>query len=386
MRRIIPIVLAFFFISAFLNSTFAGETKFSVKPNPSSLKSKKWRIGYFEGGDYIDYKKTLLATVEGLMVLGWIEPFDFQKFSESDVKTIWNTLANEAKSRYLCFVKDAFYSAGWETDLRENVVDAITNRIKNKADIDLIMAMGTWAGQDLSKQALNTNVLVMTASDPVASGIIKSPHDSGADNLHAHIDPTLFERQIRLFYDQIKFKKIGVIFEDSVSGRSYAGVDSIESLSKELDFEIVPCFAVSDISDAEKREKAYLSCIDKIAANIDALYVTLHGGVSNESIPLVVERSKYHRLPTFSQSGSHEVEMGLLMSFSRNSFKKVGLYQAAIMANVFNGAKPGELDQVFEEPLNISLNLSTAEAIGYTPSAAVIAAADEIYQNNRIQD
>ena len=78
--------------------------------------------------------------------------------------------------------------------------------------------------------------------------------------------------------------------------------------------------------------------------------------------------------------------MGLLMSFSRTSFKKVGLFQAAIMANVFNGAKPGDLDQVFEEPLNISLNLNTAEIIGYIPSAAVIAAADEIYYNNRIYD
>ena len=64
----------------------------------------------------------------------------------------------------------------------------------------------------------------------------------------------------------------------------------------------------------------------------------------------------------------------------------MGLFQAAIMANVFNGAQPGDLAQVFEEPLNISLNMGTAERIGYIPSATVIAAADILYQRKIIQD
>lgn len=163
-----------------------------------------------------------------------------------------------------------------------------------------MMAMGTWAEQDMAKQPPDTNVLVMTASDPVAAGIIKSPHDSGAKNLHAHIDPTLSERQIRIFHDIIKFSKLGILFEDSVAGRSYAGIASAERLSKELGFDIVPCFALSDIPDTHQSEQAYLGCLDQITPEIDALYVTLHGGVTDKSIPMIIERAERRRIATFS--------------------------------------------------------------------------------------
>jgi ABC-type uncharacterized transport system substrate-binding protein len=347
---------------------------------------KKWRLGYLQGGDYLDYKLTLIATIEGLIELGWISPFDINKISGLNTIEIWNWLAKENLSDYISFVSDAFYDAEWKTDHRLKVAENLAKRIHHKGDIDLVIAMGTWAGQDLSKRPLKTNVLVMTASDPVASGIINSPTHSGNKNLHAHIDPTFFERQIRFFHDAIKFKKLGIIYEDSLAGRSYGGIESAKRLTNELGFEIVTCFAVSDIPDAQKREEAYLNCLDSIASDIDALYVTVHGGVSETSLPMITAQSMRHGIPTFSQAGSAEVELGLLMSLSRINFRKVGLFQAAIIANVFNGAKPGELVQVFEEPLHISFNISTAVQIGFVPSADFIAAADILYHKNSIQD
>ncbi|MCB1824761.1 MAG: hypothetical protein KDJ54_09400 [Candidatus Competibacteraceae bacterium] len=50
------------------------------------------------------------------------------------------------------------------------------------------------------------------------------------------------------------------------------------------------------------------------------------------------------------------------------------------MAKIFNGAKPRQLNQVFEEGPTIALNLKTAEIIGLYLKAEILAAADEIYQ------
>ena len=386
MRRTIFGQMAIVILLAFSYTALAGDISYSTKPVHSPSESKKWRIGYLQGGEYIDYKETLIATVEGLMELGWILYVDTQRFADLDAETIWKELADKCQSDYVCFVKDAFYNAGWQSDRRQSVANAISQRIQKNGDIDLIFAMGTWAGQDLSKLPLDTNVLVMTASDPVAAGIIKSPYDSGAKNLHAHTDPTIYERQIRLFHEITQFKKLGIIFEDSLAGRSYAGLASAERVSKELGFDIVACSAVSDIPDRHKCEQEYLDCIDKIASEIDALYISVHGGVTDNSIPTIVERSKRHRIPTFSQSGSKEVEKGFLMSLSRISFKKVGLFQAAIIANIFNGAKPGDLVQVFEEPLNILLNIDTSQSIGFLPSADFIAAADILCHKDKSQE
>ena len=49
------------------------------------------------------------------------------------------------------------------------------------------------------------------------------------------------------------------------------------------------------------------------------------------------------------------------------------------MAKIFNGAKPRQLDQLFEEPPKIAINLKTAELIQYDPPVDVLGSADEIY-------
>ena len=385
MKKIISISAAMCFIIVFSLHAVAGDMNYSTNPTHASSQSKKWRIGYLQGGDYIDYKQTLLATVEGLVELGWILPFDIQKYTELDTEAIWKILAEEAESDYLSFVKEAFYDAKWKNDLRKTVADELSQRIQKKKDVDLLIAMRTWAGQDISKRSLDTNIFVMSSSDPVASGIIKSPYKSGIKNLYAPIDPTFHERQIRYFHDAINFKKLGIIFENSVAGTSYAGFASVERLSKEIGFELLSCFAISDTADVAQCQKEYLECIDKISSKIDALYVTVHGGVTDNSLPIIVEKSNFYGIPTFSQSGHLEVEKGLLMSLSRFNFKKIGLFQAAIISNIFNGAKPGDLVQTFEERLSMSLNLDTARKIGYIPTADVIAAADIMFHNSSKQ-
>jgi len=40
---------------------------------------------------------------------------------------------------------------------------------------------------------------------------------------------------------------------------------------------------------------------------------------------------------------------------------------------------PNELDQLFEEPPKIAINLKTAELIGFDPPVIILGAADEIF-------
>ena len=50
------------------------------------------------------------------------------------------------------------------------------------------------------------------------------------------------------------------------------------------------------------------------------------------------------------------------------------------MAKVFNGAKPHDLTQIFENPPKIAINLLSAKQIGFDPSIDLMGVADEIYQ------
>ncbi len=347
---------------------------------PVKNDGKKWRIGYYEGGPYIDYKKNFQAAVQGLIALGWIEAAPIPSTEGESTKPLWQWLSGKARSDYLEFVPDAHYSADWNETLRKESAKKLLNRLSPKPDIDLMLALGTWAGQDLATDAHHVPTIVMGTGDPIASNIIQSAEDSGRDHIHARVDPYRYERQIRIFHDIIGFQKLGIAFEDTVAGRSYSAVDKAKALAEERGFKIVECHTLSDVEVVSKAEKSVRECFEKFGEEADAIYVTVQGGVSLGNIPKLVGIANSHRLPTFSQSGSDEVEYGFLMSISLAGHKYVGRFYAETIAKVLNGAKPRQLGQVFEDPPKIAINLRTAEIIGYDPPVDVLGAADEIYQ------
>ena len=366
-------------VIVFTGSGFAGDKNiFSIKPITNN--GKKWRIAYYEGGEYYDYKGVFTATLQGLMEIGWIEKANIPVDKGEFTTNTWRWAATQAKSDYLEFVEDAHYSAQWDDNLRKEMTENIINRMNQKKDIDLILAVGTWAGKDLANTRHSTPTLVLTASDAVGAGIIKSNEDSGFDHIQAHVDPSRYERQIQIFHDIIAFKKLGIAYENTIDGRSYAAIDVIKKLSKSLNFEIVPCYTQSDIADKKVAGDSVIKCFETLSPQVDAIYVTLQGGVNTDTIPKLVKIANNHKIPTFSQSGSQEVQYGLFLSISHANFKYVGQYHAKLMAQVFNGAKPRQLEQIFEGPPKVAINLKTAQLIGFDPPMALLGAADEIYK------
>ena len=376
LRRVAVFALAALIYIGFGTSAVdAGQ--FSTSPLHNN--GEKWRIGYYEGGTYGNYLAYLKATVKGLMELGWIEKREVP--DQANAWDFWQWLSRNANSDYLEFPADAFYTAGWDEELRRETRETTIQRLKRDRDIDLIIAMGTWAGQDLANNEHQIPTIVMSSSDPVGSGIIESVTDSGYDHVHARVDPMRYERQVRVFHDIIGFKKLGVAFEDSVNGRSYAAIDLVEEVAKERGFEVIHCYTESDIADKQRAGRSVLECFRKLAKEVDAIYVTAQGGVNAETIPLMVRIANDYGVPTFSQVGSREVKYGFLLSISRaQGFQPVGMFMAATFAKVFNGAKPRELNQVFEEAPNLAINLKTAEKVGLYLYAEVLAASDEIYR------
>ena len=122
-----------------------------------------------------------------------------------------------------------------------------------------------------------------------------------------------------------------------------------------------------------------VDCFEELAGKVDAVYLTEQGGVTKRSLPMLIEIANEHKLPTFSQTGSEHVKSGVLVSLSRAGHKYVGDFHAQSFAQVFNGAKPNELNQLFQEPPKIAINLKTAEVIGFDPPVVLLGAADEIF-------
>lgn len=363
-----------------------GGTARAGVDEPAGLKptlnhGHKWRIGYLEGGPYLNYAPVLKAVINGLAALNWVEPVTFPQDKDLSVPAnLWSWISANVKSDYLEFPPDGFYTSNWEDDARAKTRDKVLSRLADAKDIDLMIAMGTWSGQDLANDRNSVPTLVFSSTDPMAAGIVKSIGDSGRDNINARMDPTIHERQLRLFHDIIGFKKLGVAYEDSVAGKSYAALPAIEKVAAERGFTVVPCHTLASTPNTAEAEESVVRCARQLAPQIDAMYLTIQKGLTPRSLPKVMAELNAKKIPTFSQNGSNEVRHGALLSLAQAEFKYVGRFHAETMARIFNGAKPRALPQVFEDPPKIAINLQEALIIAYDPPVDIIAAADEIYQ------
>lgn len=348
---------------------------------PQLKQGQKIRVGYLEGGPFLNYHHNLVAFVNGLVNLGWMEDPKFPEFPDtSDTKDVWKWLVAHTKSNYLVFVKDGFYSNSWDKKLRSETRQKVLNRLGENPDFDFIIAMGTWAGQDLSTETNRVQTMVFSSSDPVKAKIVKDEQYSGLNNLHARTDPSRYERQIRLFHDLIGFQKLGVAYEDSPDGRIYAAIDHIRKVSQERGFEVFECYTLNTTPDINNANTSVNKCSQELAGKVDALYITNQIGVNEKNMPELMAPLLAQRIPTFSQPGLNMVKLGALMSISQSKFKYVGEFHAQTAGKIFNGANAGDLPMIFEDPSKLLLNLETASRIGYTPSTEVLVAADEVFK------
>ncbi len=353
--------------------------------SPMTKNGEKWRIGYLESGTYNNYYKSLKATVEGLITLKWMAPAQLpEKFEPDDAKGLWLWLSTHAKSDYIQFVSDAYWNEQFEEEVRAQVRGDVITRLNTGHDIDLLLVMGTKAGLDMATNDHAVPTVIGSTTNAFAAGIIKSVDDSGFDHVHAMVDLKLHEVQLKTFYDTFKFKRLGVAYRDSDVGRSTAGIDSVEKIAQELGFDLVPCdlnTIIPGTKEHEKKKEKSVKCYQQLASKADAVYITRYaGGVTLDNIPDIMAPLNRAGLPTFSQAGAEEVAEGVLMSLAMSRFRAIGKFYAQTMAKVFNGAKPRQLNQKFEQPARIAINLHTALEIGYDPSIEILAVADEIYE------
>lgn len=342
---------------------------------------KKWRVIYVEGGPYTDYQQIFAGTVRGLAKLGLIANGDIPVPANSEnTREMWTWLCANAGGDRMEFLPDGYYSANWDEKLRVSNKADIMRRIHERGDVDIILAFGTWAGQDMATDEHAVPTFSMSVTDAVDAGIVASAEDSGRDHVHAQVEPGRYERQVAIFHDVFKFKRMGVVYEDTPDGRSSSGIPAVEKAARELGVELVPCTTTLNLPDLDQSFENLRRCVENLSPQCDAIYLTVNTGMQGHRIRELLQPIIAAGIPSFSQSGPGETKLGVLMSLAQTDFDDVGLFEANAVAKVLDGAKPRDVNQIFEGPLGLAINLKMAMLIGWNPPFEILAAVDEIHQ------
>ena len=345
---------------------------------------KKARVAYCESGEFANYASTLHGLALGFSEAGLIGDVTGLPYREgqSDTRVIWQWLAESQAGKTLTFAANDYYSfAHKNKDEQQLLQDRIIERL-NSGEIDLLIVMGTQAGQALANNRHHVPTFIFSTSNAVQAGIISSAEDSGYEHVWAHMDPTRYSRQLEVFHDLLQFKKLGLVYEPSLEGEAFAALPDVEKVAKERGFELVRAFVKDRQKDqaAHQREmsKAYRMLAEQ---GVDAVYSTLYFDRDVKQLAATFAPLYEHKIPVFAQQGAAEVRYGALLSVSRADFRGIGRFGVSAISQTLQGAAPRTLPQIYENTPNIVLNMETAEKIGYRPAFDILLAADEIYQS-----
>jgi ABC-type uncharacterized transport system substrate-binding protein len=241
--------------------------------------------------------------------------------------------------------------------------------------------MGTEAGKTLATGAHQTPVMVFSTSNAIQAGIIQSVEAAVQGHVWAHLDPGRYRRQIEVFHDLFRFKELGIAYEDSRSGRTFAAIDDIEAVARERGFGVAREFVQQPGQGSlEPFYRSLVAAHRRLAVRVDAAYFGLFIGIQPERIQDVLAPFVERKIPVFSQQAP-DVRHGALMSVGRADFKGIGRFGAGAITRILEGTPMRKVGQVFESSPNIILNLEVARAIGYRPSFEILLAADRIFQH-----
>lgn len=383
-KLILFLLLALLMASSAFSEPNAGP---DISNAPVLNQGKKWRVAYIEGIPYANFTGTFFYLLKGLESRGWVKGVSKVPFTwgQLDTKVMWDYIVSTKDfSDFIEFVPDGYYSLKSIPGKEQDVLKRFTD---NK-EADLLIVMGTVAGKLMANDQTRAKTMVFSTSNALKSGIVKGVDSSGRTAIWAHMDPNRYKVQLQVFWDIFRFKKLGVVYEDSPNGKTFAAIDDIDFVAKEKHFDVVKKVVVGakDYIDQDRYFKDLLQAHKELAGEVDALYYTVSPapGLRQEHLFPVLKPLYDKKIPVFSLFGDDEVAKGVLLSIARADFSGMGQFGAEQLVKLLKGTAADALPQVYTDTPTIALNFEVSKQLGYKPPFEILLVSDKIFQTVEI--
>lgn len=335
----------------------AGSVGVSGKEQlPPPPAGRVFRVAYLETGPYWSYDLMLEKIRAGLARHGW--------------------------DKAVTFPAELRFSLGWGEENRAGYRGRV-REIFRRDDIDLLLSFGTEATQ--AALAENTGafpIVGASISNPLAAGIVRSATDSGAPNFTTFLNTDAGPYMFIVFHQLVKFKKLGLMYNNTEVGKIYAYVRDAQEVGRERGFTVIEH---DRLSAAETVEECVEGVKDLLARGAEALFIPSLNCVDLQSVDPtpIYDLLDAGRIPTFAADDRDQVKhfatMGLLV-FDDDA---VGLFQARQIILSLMGARPGDLSMIMPHNYRLIINLESAVRNGIDLSSNVLITTDELYLKQR---
>ncbi len=266
-----------------------------------------------------------------------------------------------------------------ESDFTLAGVSRAVDALLADPDVDFVLTLGPVASAHVCRLGpLDKPVVAAFVLDPDVEGIPVSRNAqgvrvSGVRNLSYITFPSDFPRALRRFAEITPFRKLAFLGNEGLMQAIPELGANLRQETRDLNVELTVVMVGGSVGEA----------LAAIPEDADAVYVVpllqLPPGEFDRLVAGLIER----KLPSFSYWGRGEVEAGLLTSiYLDTDFVRLGRRLAISMQRMLLGEDGGTLPVDFGRSQRLTVNMTTARAIGVYPSWSVYTEA-ELLQEDR---
>ena len=233
---------------------------------------------------------------------------------------------------------------------------------------DAIVAISTPSAQTVVAATKDIPVIFTAVTDPVGAKLVGDPKKPGG-NVTGMSDLSPIAKHLDLIARITpKAKKIGVI-----SNPGEANSVTLVGLLKEH----APARGMTIVEAAAPRSNDVLAAARSLVGKVDAIYVPTDNTVVS-ALEGVIKTGIENKLPVYA-GDTDSVPRGAIAALGFNYYD-VGRQTGTILARVLKGEKPGDIAVQGVEKTELAVNPKSAEAMGVTIPADVIAEAKTVVQ------
>ena len=246
------------------------------------------------------------------------------------------------------------------------------NKLLVDTEVDVVITMGLFSSHEASKVAnLNKPVIAPYIAEVELQDIPFKDGVSGKENFVYLCNYRSVESEITSFQDMVGFHHLAVLV-DSIAVEAIPDLKSrFDRIQEQLKIEIDLIL----VSDSVEQALAALG------PKTEAVYLSPLPRFSEDDVTQLAAGLIQRKLPSFSLLGRREVELGILTTTTglAHDYVRISRRLAIDLQRILLGEDAGTINVSFEPSRQLTINMRTARAVGYSPRWADLVDAEVLF-------
>jgi len=164
-----------------------------------------------------------------------------------------------------------------------------------------------------------------------------------------------------LAHEILKFKRLGIIYEDSDAGRKAADYDLVARVAKKKSFAVKACQVEFSGLDTATIEKNLITCYGRLSQGMDALYITSYENMNKNLSRRLNAELAFFKIPALTIGRGTRVDPSVSLALSRSQVDLQDLDTANLFKQLLSGIKVHEFESRLGGLPVISVNIKNLQ-------------------------